>query len=126
MRPLGNGRSHKLLLTVCLGVAVLVLGGGGAAWAISQSQAGGRVPVTQGGEIARITPVAPASNTPASEATAVAPAIPEFHVVQAGEVLSAIAKKYNTTVEALAELNNIDDVDAIRVGQRLRLVPAEQ
>jgi LysM repeat protein len=44
------------------------------------------------------------------------------HVVQQGESLSIIAKKYNVTVEALAKLNNITDVNFIVVGQEL-LIP---
>ena len=127
LRPLGNGRSHRLLLTVTLGVVVLLLGGGGAFWLISQSQAAsGRVPVAQEGDVARITPVAPTPNPATEAATPEAQTTPEFHVVQTGEVLSTIASKYNTTIEVLAKLNNIENVDSIRVGQRLRLVPAEQ
>ena len=79
-----------------------------------------------GGWGAGIAPAAATPGAPASAPTAVAPATPEFHIVQPGEVLSTIASKYNTTVENLAELNDIQNVDSIRVGQRLRLVPAGQ
>ena len=126
LRPLPQGRSNRLLLAFSIGVVLLLLGVG-AVWLVSQGLASnGRVPAAQNGEVARVTPVAPASSAPSNSATAVVPTTPEFHVVQPGEVLIAIASKYNTTVEYLAELNNIDNVNSIQVGQRLRLVPEEQ
>lgn len=41
------------------------------------------------------------------------------YVVKQGDTLSKIAKEFNTTVQAIAELNNIDDVNKIYVGQVL-------
>ena len=41
------------------------------------------------------------------------------HIVKSGETLSGIAKKYNTTVDYLAKLNNIKNVNLIVVGQKL-------
>ena len=41
------------------------------------------------------------------------------YVVQKGDTLSAIAKKYGTTVSAIASLNNIKNVNYIVVGQKL-------
>ena len=43
------------------------------------------------------------------------------YTVQRGDTLSAIAKKYNTTVNALAKLNNISNVNYIVVGQVLKI-----
>ena len=43
------------------------------------------------------------------------------YTVKKGDTLSAIAKKYNTTVSALAKLNNIPNVNLIYVGQVLKL-----
>ncbi|MCB1032847.1 MAG: LysM peptidoglycan-binding domain-containing protein, partial [Acidobacteria bacterium] len=43
------------------------------------------------------------------------------HVVQAGEVLSAIAERYGTSTATLARLNGLADTHQIRVGQRLRI-----
>ena len=43
------------------------------------------------------------------------------YTVKRGDTLSAIAKKYGTTVAALAKLNNISDVNYIYVGQVLRI-----
>jgi murein DD-endopeptidase MepM/ murein hydrolase activator NlpD len=42
-----------------------------------------------------------------------------YHEVQSKETLSAIAKKYDTTVDALCRLNNIHSTVALREGQRL-------
>jgi len=46
---------------------------------------------------------------------------PETYTVKRGDTLSAIARKYNTTVAALAKLNNIKNVNVINVGQVLKL-----
>ncbi len=45
----------------------------------------------------------------------------QVHVVAPGETLFAIARRYGTTVEALARLNGLEDPNRIRVGQRLRI-----
>ena len=42
-----------------------------------------------------------------------------YYTVKKGDVLSRIAKKYNTTVSNLAKLNNIKNVNYIVVGQKL-------
>lgn len=44
--------------------------------------------------------------------------------VQSGDTLSAIAEKFNTTVEALAAYNQLDNADAIQAGIILRIPPA--
>ncbi len=43
------------------------------------------------------------------------------HVVQSGETLSGIAKKYGTTYQALAETNGIANPDLIYVGQKINI-----
>lgn len=43
------------------------------------------------------------------------------YTVKAGDTLSQIAGQYHTTVEELARLNHIDDVNLIYVGQRLQI-----
>ena len=45
-----------------------------------------------------------------------------FYVVQEGDKLSLIAKKYNTTPEQIRFLNGMDGNKSIRVGQKL-MVP---
>ena len=46
-----------------------------------------------------------------------------MHVVQPGETLSKIAWQHRVDQEELAIWNGITDLDSLRVGQRLRLVP---
>src|SRR6266498_530122 len=46
---------------------------------------------------------------------------PARHTVVSGETLAGIARRFGTSVQALAQLNNIKDVDRIRVGLVLRL-----
>lgn len=45
----------------------------------------------------------------------------EIYTVKAGDTLTKIAKKYNTTVKAIADLNGIKNVNLINVGQRLNI-----
>ncbi len=45
----------------------------------------------------------------------------EYYKVISGDTLSAIAKKYNTTVSALATLNKIPDINKIAIGQQIKL-----
>lgn len=45
----------------------------------------------------------------------------EVYTVQRGDTLYAIANKFNTTVKALVDLNNISDKDVINVGQKLKV-----
>lgn len=44
-----------------------------------------------------------------------------IYTVKKGDTLSAIAKKYKTTVSALAKKNNIKNVDLIHVGQKIKI-----
>ena len=43
------------------------------------------------------------------------------HTVQQGETLLVIALEYGTTIDALAALNNITDVDAVQAGDVLKI-----
>lgn len=45
----------------------------------------------------------------------------KYYTVKAGDTLSAIAKKYNTTVDKLVKLNNINNANKIYAGQKLRV-----
>lgn len=45
----------------------------------------------------------------------------KIHIVKRGDTLSAIAKKYNTTVEALVASNGIKDKNTILVGQVIQI-----
>lgn len=62
------------------------------------------------------------TSTPTTTTTAAKPAAaPVSHKVKAGDTLGKIAAKYGTTVAALAELNQIRNVNLIRVGQVIYL-----
>lgn len=43
------------------------------------------------------------------------------YIVRSGDTLEAIAKRYNTTVNSIAQKNNIQDVNKIYVGQVLKI-----
>ena len=58
----------------------------------------------------------------ARAAAAAEAARPRFHVVQNGEALASIARLYDTTPEALQQLNQLPDT-RIRVGDRIRVGP---
>ncbi len=45
-----------------------------------------------------------------------------IHVVQKGETLWGIAKEYNTNVDDIAKVNNIENVDQIAVGDKLLII----
>lgn len=44
-----------------------------------------------------------------------------IYTVKSGDTLTAIAKKFGTTVAKIAEENNIKNVNLIRVGQQLTI-----
>jgi LasA protease len=46
---------------------------------------------------------------------------PEIYIVQSGDMLSAIAERYNVSLEAIVRANNIPNPDALEVGQRLTI-----
>ena len=125
LRPLSHGRGQMLRLAISLVLAVLLVSGGVTLWVLGRdTQAAGVEQSAQAGATMAITPIPP---TPSPvPATPTPPPQPEYHVVQRGESLSAIASKYNTTVANLAELNNIQNANTIQIGQQLRLPPAEQ
>ena len=43
------------------------------------------------------------------------------YIVKKGDTLSEIAKRFNTTVSAIATKNNIKNVNKIYVGQKLKI-----
>ncbi len=45
-----------------------------------------------------------------------------IYIVQLGDTLWDIAKKYNTTVEELKRINNIEDTDVLNVGDKLMII----
>ena len=63
----------------------------------------------------------PATPMPPPDATAETTNI--TYVIQPGDTLGLIAQRYDVTVEELAALNNITDIDRIEVGDTL-LIPS--
>ena len=58
---------------------------------------------------------------PASKAAAKPASRPKLYKVVSGDTLGKIATRYKTTVSVLAKLNNITNVNSIRVGQVIKL-----
>jgi LysM repeat protein len=79
------------------------------------------------GQVLRIPgpgqPVPTATPRPGPVPTATPAPGGQTYVVQAGDTLSRIATRFNTTVAALVQLNNIVNPNLIYVGQVLRIVP---
>lgn len=55
--------------------------------------------------------------------TGMGPDDPETHVIQKGETLTSISKKYGVTVDDLAKLNGIENKDKIKAGETLKVNP---
>ncbi len=53
------------------------------------------------------------------------PSIPGVHIVQAGDTLFSIARRYGTSVAAMQSYNNLGNANIIYVGQRLKIPPAD-
>lgn len=58
---------------------------------------------------------------PATRAASSVPAAASTYVVKAGDTPSGIAAQAGVAVDALLQLNAIDDASSLRVGQRLQL-----
>ena len=65
----------------------------------------------------------PEAAQPPPEAAQPPTASTQTYTVQSGDTLGAIANRYDTTVDALCEANNIDNPNLIQVGQVL-IIPA--
>ena len=67
----------------------------------------------------------PPPSTPAAKPAAQAQAIPGVHVVQPGDTLSAIARRYGTTVSALVTANGMPSADVpLHINKQLRIPTA--
>jgi LysM repeat protein len=82
-----------------------------------------QTPAARPGASAIVPPVPAAPAAPAAGLNvgfAVLPA-PQVHVVAAGDTLSAIAERYNTTVTEILRVNNLVDPNRLAVGDRLSI-----
>ena len=61
-----------------------------------------------------------AAKEAAARAAAEAAAM-KYHTVRSGDTLSAIARKYNTSVREICRLNNIKETTILQIGKRLRV-----
>ena len=50
------------------------------------------------------------------------PVLTASYVVQPGDILWCLAKKFNTTVDDIVELNDIENLDLIYPGQKLLIL----
>lgn len=48
------------------------------------------------------------------------------HTVAAGDTMGIIAQRYGVTVDAIAEANDIENVDVLSIGQELKIPDAPQ
>lgn len=64
----------------------------------------------------------PAANTATPTPTLTPSPTPFVYTIKSGDTLSVIAKRYNTTVEALMQANNIADATRIQVGSKIQIV----
>jgi LysM repeat protein len=67
---------------------------------------------------AAVTPGAPAANQATSAPT---PAEPTVYIVQPGDTLSSIARKYDVSLEDLMRANDIANPDYVQLGQELKV-----
>ncbi len=82
--------------------------------------------IPEPGSVDLSSPATPEPATDNEEATAVpAPTEEQVYIVQAGDTLFRIALNFNTTIEALADYNNITNINALELGQEIRIPPAE-
>ncbi|MBN1205018.1 MAG: LysM peptidoglycan-binding domain-containing protein [Myxococcaceae bacterium] len=66
-------------------------------------------------------PPAPAPVPPPAPAPAPSPGSQTTYTVQPGDTLSAIARRFGTSVQAIAQANGITNPDRISIGQRLTI-----
>ena len=111
MRPI---RLRALVVTVVLAAALVACGND------DEDDAGGLptpAPETPETEEVEAEPTPTPTPTPTPEAT--------VYEVQEGDTLGAIAAQFGTTVDAIAEANDLDDPDAIFIGDEL-VIPTDE
>jgi LysM repeat protein len=66
-------------------------------------------------------PPTPAQSVAPSPAPTKAPAQFRTYTVKPGDTLSAIAARFDTTVSAIVNLNDLNNANSLRVGQKLKI-----
>lgn len=107
---------RRLIAIALLGSVLAACGGGnntppGQRPAATETATAPSAPATTPGGASTRSPSP--SPTPAAN--------PQTYTVVAGDTLWDIAARFNTTVQAIAELNELDDEDALSIGQVLKL-----
>ena len=74
--------------------------------------------------IVTLTPIPPGATIVIEPTATIDPATLRRHTIKDGESLSSIASDYGVSQEELQTLNNIDDPNAIQVGQELLIPPS--
>ncbi len=67
------------------------------------------------------TPPAPTPSATPPPTSVPTPSGSQTYIVQSGDTLSAIARRFNTTVSAIAQASGISNINYITVGQRLTI-----
>lgn len=107
----GNDPAQETTSTVATTTTMVIVPGAGSA-VHGPNEAGVRV--ISDGPI-----VAPPPSPEAGDISAVDPAASQTYEVESGDTLSGIAEKLGIPVDAIAQANNITDVDDIMPGQEL-------
>jgi LysM repeat protein len=72
-------------------------------------------------DLAAVTPL---PDRVPDEPEIVLPPVPATHTVESGDTLTDLALQFGTTIQALQLVNDLENPNAIRIGQRLTVPPA--
>jgi LysM repeat protein len=109
-------------LALALGLALTLLGGCGSSGGGTQATAAAQTTARTRDSIDSITASA-SVDAPIASSTANLADRPDVYTVVPGDTLSAIATRFETTVQDIQALNDVADPNTIFVGQELRIPP---
>ncbi len=121
-------RTHRRMLTafasICVGMVIVMLTW--RLWSLPTPPEQAELVVNPPSEELRAAPSAPAPAEPIHARPSGSGAVStEIRVLQPnyavapGDTLASIARRHGTTIEALASINNLENRNSLRVGQRL-------
>ncbi|MDE3074675.1 MAG: LysM peptidoglycan-binding domain-containing protein [Chloroflexota bacterium] len=117
LNPASSGSRTALESTKPTGA----LGGAVQSASAAPTASTGAAPSPVATAVSRAASAAPSSSArPSASGTASARG-GSTYVVQPGDTLSAIARRYNTTVQAITSANKISETGSLQVGQRLTI-----